>query len=398
MGTAIKSSAPQWLVFADDWGRHPSSCQYLVRELMHAVDVTWVNTIGMRTPRLDRATLVRTCSKVRSCLRPATTDRKPERDHAAPAPRILNPPMWPWFTRRLDRRINRWLLRKSLSRAIQDVSRPRIAITTIPIVADLIGVLPVDRWVYYCVDDFAVWPGLDQATLLWMERELINSADHIITVSEVLQHRIRSLGRQSTLLTHGVDIPAWNLAGVTPFEWPAEVKSPVALFWGLVDRRLDTDFVLSLAQQFEGTLVLVGPQQGPDSRIAKCEQVVMLPPVATSELAGMARAATCLIMPYSNSPVTRAMQPLKLKEYLATGKPVVARRTPATQDWADACDLVDSPAEFVTAVRRYWRDGPISVVQTTARSRLSYESWSSKAEEFFAQVMGTSVGSQNSDN
>src|SRR4051794_13289727 len=47
------------LVFSDDWGRHPSSCQHLVRNLLDQYNVTWVNTIGTRTPRLNVATLRR---------------------------------------------------------------------------------------------------------------------------------------------------------------------------------------------------------------------------------------------------------------------------------------------------------------------------------------------------
>src|SRR5207302_2031672 len=55
------------LVFADDWGRHPSSCQHLVRHLLPRREVVWVNTI-MRPPRLDLATLRRGGEKVRQWL------------------------------------------------------------------------------------------------------------------------------------------------------------------------------------------------------------------------------------------------------------------------------------------------------------------------------------------
>src|SRR5438094_4010940 len=53
------------LVFADDWGRHPSSCQHLIRHTLGRYDVYWVNTIGTRTPRLDWATLTRGLEKAR---------------------------------------------------------------------------------------------------------------------------------------------------------------------------------------------------------------------------------------------------------------------------------------------------------------------------------------------
>ena len=63
-----------------------------------------------------------------------------------------------------------------------------------------------------------------------------------------------------------------------------------------------------------------------------------LPPVPYEELPSLAARATVLVMPYADLPVTRAMQPLKLKEYLATGKPVVVRALPATGPWADCLD------------------------------------------------------------
>ncbi len=52
------------LVFSDDWGRHPSSCQHLVRNLLDRYPVLWVNTIGTRAPRLDVQTLKRVTEKL----------------------------------------------------------------------------------------------------------------------------------------------------------------------------------------------------------------------------------------------------------------------------------------------------------------------------------------------
>jgi hypothetical protein len=39
------------LVFADDWGRHPSSCQHLVRELLPRIPILCVNIIRTRKPQ-----------------------------------------------------------------------------------------------------------------------------------------------------------------------------------------------------------------------------------------------------------------------------------------------------------------------------------------------------------
>ena len=52
-------SLPTLLVFADDWGRSPSSSQHLMRQLLDRYRVLWVNTIGMRPPRFNLSTLRR---------------------------------------------------------------------------------------------------------------------------------------------------------------------------------------------------------------------------------------------------------------------------------------------------------------------------------------------------
>lgn len=104
-------------------------------------------------------------------------------------------------------------------------------------------------------------------------------------------------------------------------------------------------------------------------------------PVRIDRLPALAAAASVLVMPYIDAPVTRAMQPLKLKEYLATGRPCVVRDLGATRVWADALDLAATPGEFAAAVLlRLAGDTPLS--QLDARRRLASESWAAKARQF----------------
>src|SRR5207245_861809 len=109
-----------------------------------------------------------------------------------------------------------------------------------PIVADLMGRLPVRRWVYYCVDDFGQWPGLDQKTLRRMDDQLIARADVLVAVSETLQQRLAGLGRKSHLLTHGVDLEFWKDGRRTETIKQLDgLEQPLIVFWGVVDRRMD---------------------------------------------------------------------------------------------------------------------------------------------------------------
>jgi glycosyltransferase involved in cell wall biosynthesis len=239
----------------------------------------------------------------------------------------------------------------------------------------------VRRWVYYCVDDFSRWPGLDQAVLDRMERKLVAKVDDVIAVSETLRERLAGMGRRSHLLTHGVDLDFWARPGAgLPPPALAGLERPLVVFWGLTDRRLDVAFLARLAGDLDrGTVVLVGPRADPDPALRGLKRVAFVPPLEFGQLPGVAREAAVLVMPYADLPVTRAMQPLKLKEYLATGRPAVVRDLPANRPWADCLDLVQTPEAFSRAVRLRLSSG-LPEAQRAARARLRGEGWGAKAD------------------
>ena len=383
-GPGVAVSSPQdvsLLVFSDDWGRHPSSCQHLIRHLLPRIPTVWVNTIGMRTPSLDMATIRRAVEKLKhwSGERPVAQSSQPENLT------VWNPRMWPTFSGPVSRRLNRFLLGGQLRRGLRSHGGQRVAVTTVPIVADLMGRLPVDRWVYYCVDDFSHWPGLDQKTMAHLEKAVIAKSDCLIAASETLQHRLRESGKPVQLLTHGVDLEHWNHPGASRQQatWPWQsFERPLVVFWGVIDQRMDAEFLRQLSHDLDrGTILLVGPQANPDPTIFELPHVRVLPPMEYEDLPALGNDADVLVMPYADLPVTRAMQPLKLLEYLANPKPVVVRDLPATRAWSDCLELASNPVQFSQAVLQSITHG-LSEAQRRARCRLQNESWTARASEF----------------
>lgn len=382
----------QLIAFADDWGRSPSSCQHLIRHLLPRHPVLWVNTIGTRRPRFSPEDLGKAVSKFREWLRPGSKGHSPT--PSAPRPRVIAPLMYPGFRRSWQRRLNASRMARAIHAALgpRPPGERRVAITTLPITADLPGLLDVDRWVYYCVDDYSVWPGLDGSILDQMEREQVPRMDRVIAVSESLQARLALLGRDAKLLTHGIDPWHWTGSGTDascwgPPEWWGRLKAPRIVFWGVIDRRLDTSWCLAIAERC-GPLVMFGPQQSPDPALLGHRNIQLPGPIPYADLPALAARSDVLVMPYADLPVTRAMQPLKFKEYLATGRPVVARRLPAIAGWDDAADLVTTAEELVAATNQ--RAGrPIPETQRRAREdQLRGESWAAKAAMFEQAIQG----------
>jgi glycosyltransferase involved in cell wall biosynthesis len=395
---------PPLLVFSDDWGRHPSSCQHLIRELLPTREVLWVNTIGTRPPRFDLRTAQRVVEKLKHWGAAASQPqvRSNEPSHPALAPRILSPRMWPSFASSAARKLNQTMLTRALMPAIERMAQPPVAITSLPIVADLVGQLPVAKWIYYCVDDFSVWPGYDGKTMGAMERALVPKMHDTIAASETLAHGLRHLRANPMLITHGVDLSHWSRRpdqGHTELPEFAGLEGPYIVFWGVIDRRMDIDWVAGLSdallsQNRPGTIVLFGPHEDPDPRLRELPRVSLRGTVSFERLAHIAAHSSVLIMPYQDMPATRAMQPLKLKEYLASGLPVVVRDLPATRPWSDACDVCDGSEAFMRSVLMRVDSGA-SEEQKQARLRLNSESWKAKAALLEQVIDAPSVGGFN---
>ena len=419
------------IVLSDDWGRHPSSCQHLVRELMQmhgdTLEVTWVNTIGTRTMRCSAADLKRAAGKLRECMSVRAGDALPtlsrgERDNGRDAerggtwtfasrriglrgsrelwgssdragvgePRVVAPVMWPGFRNAVQRGFNARSMARAIRRALgpKRESVRRIVLTTLPIAADLPGRLDADRWVYMAVDDFSLWPRLDGSVMDAMERRLVPRVDAAVAASETLRDRLAGMGCEAGLLTHGIDAAHWQTPAAEMPGWFTLIHGPMVLFWGLIDARLDVGWCRRLASESGATLVVVGPTDGEPPASLREAGVVMPGPAAYEELPAIAGRADVLVMPYIDAPVTRAMQPLKLKEYLATDRPVVARDLPATRPWADACDLVSSEQGMIAAVKRRLTEGT-PAEQRAARQRLGEHSWRRKAQQLWAVLNGS---------
>ncbi|MCS7022785.1 MAG: glycosyltransferase [Gemmataceae bacterium] len=388
--TALLAERPPLLVFSDPWGRHPSSCQHLVRYLLGRYQIIWVELIGVRRWRCDRATWRRGLEQLHRWW---CNDKAGAANQQAP--QVLRPCLWPSFRNRWLCQLNYWQIRRMLPR----FTRPPVVVTTLPVVAGMVGTFRARRWIYYCPDDYSVWPGWDNHTLRRWERLLLARIDRLIVVNSLLLDKFNPLFTGPTLLlTHGVEL--------NKFQQPIETQSPLPcpltgrreqrpdvipprpwiVYWGLIDQRLDPALLGELAHRLssgdcQASILLVGPQDRPPVGLTQMKNVYILPSIPYEHLPGLARQAAVLIAPYRQLAVTRAMQPLKFLEYLATGRPVVARRLPALEPWSDAADLVDTPAQFAQAVLHRLHCG-LSAQQQVARRRLQAETWQVKAELF----------------
>lgn len=372
------------VVFGEDWGRHPSSTQHLVRRLAADRRVLWVNSIGLRRPRLNRADLRRAGGKLLAAM---GFDVGPAR-RAEPEPppagmTVLSPLAVPWPGSRLAARANRILLGRQVRRAMRAarIERP-VVWASLPSAVDLLGSLGERGVVYYCGDDFASLAGVDHGPVSRQEAELVRRADRVFAVTPLLAARFPTA--KTVLLPHGVELERFAAPAARAADLP---PGPVAGFYGSIDDRLDQALLADLAQCLpQWAFVLIGETHVPLERLSALSNVRLLGPRRYAELPSYVQHWNASLLPYRDTPMVRASNPLKLREYLAAGRAVVATACPAVQPYADVVRIARDARQFAAAMEASLRETADDVA--CRRARVQAETWRARAAQAAAVIEG----------
>jgi len=73
---------------------------------------------------------------------------------------------------------------------------------------------------------------------------------------------------------------------------------------------------------------------------------------AVSDLPAYMHASDVCLMPYAHNAWTENINPLKLYEYLATGRPIVSTNIPAVQDFREVLTIADNEPDFIRGIQQ----------------------------------------------
>jgi glycosyltransferase involved in cell wall biosynthesis len=369
------------IVFGEDWGAHPSSTQHLVSHLPGDRRIVWVNSIGLRRPRLTFGDAGRVVRKLTAAVRPPA---RPVRAAGPPAPGpVVQPIILPMARGALARGLNRFLLARTVGAAARAarLHRPVLWIS-LPSAIDAVGALDESAVVYYCGDDFGALAGVDHDRCLAMEAELAGLADLILAASPLMAARFPAA--KTHLLPHGVDLGLFG----TPVPRAADLPDgPVAGFYGTLAEWLDYALIAATARLLpDWRFVFVGPVAADVSAIAGLANVFLLGARPHAALPSYAQHWTAGLIPFLDNAQIRASNPLKLREYLAAGRPIVTTPFPAMLPYAQHMAVAAAPGTFAAALRAALLDPPGAAA--ARRAAVAGESWEARAAAAAALIDG----------
>ena len=314
---------PDMIVFGEDWCRHPSSTQHLMRRLARDRKVIWVNSLGLRRPRLEGHDLLRLAQKAGSLinsksLQIASGEINPP---LHPFTQLLNPQALPFPGSRLAAAFNRKSLARQIGAAIRQsgFTRP-IVWTSLPTALPVIGNLGERAVIYYAGDDFGALAGVDHKPVLEAERKLAEKSDLIIAASAEIASRFDP--DKTVVLPHGVDYDLFANPAPRARNLP---QGKVAGFYGSLNGWIHIKAIADAANGMpDWTFVLIGKVETDISLLEDCPNVLLEPAMPHSELARWSQHWNVSLLPFLKNRQIDASNPLKLREYLAAGRPVAA--------------------------------------------------------------------------
>lgn len=334
--------------FGNDWNaENRTSSHHVAERLARTLPVLYVDSPGMRAPSANGRDFKRAFRKLRAALQ---------------VPELIRDGFWRCTVPQLpfrripgveafNRRFSRWAVR----RALRHVGIARsISWFVVPHPGFLAGMLDEELCVFYCIDDYAAHPGVDMTLIAQRDEALSRHADLLFVAPPALLESKLALNPSTQFAPHGVDAALFGRAQDAETVVPAAARDlphPVIGYIGSIHEWIDLELIEWLAiQRPQWSFLLVGHAAVDVTRLRAMPNIRFAGAQPYQDLPCWAKAFDAAIIPYRLNRQVANANPLKLREYLATGKPVVSVRNAEIEKFAQWVGIADDREGFLAAL------------------------------------------------
>jgi len=382
------------ICFAKDWSEDPTSNNHVMRLLARKNRVLWLNSISTRAPKLSSSSdLEKIARKVRDFSRGPV--------EVAPNLFIYTPIVVPFPHMPGAATINQAILRITLAALRRQLGMQEYQLWSfLPTAQPYLGMPGEQLAVYYCTDEWSRFSHVDGERIARMERDLCRQADVVFTTARTLWNHKRHYNAETHLALHGVDHQHFARALDEETPLPDDLRDcegPVIGFFGLVHDWIDLRLLAHLARRRpDWTVAVIGKANVDLAPLEGLPNVRLLGRRPYEELPRYCKAFSVGVMPFVLNELTSNVNPIKMREYLSAGLPVVSTDLPEVRGYSESVRVAHSPDDFVRACEE-----AIAADDTVMRRRRSEamvgESWESKVAELGRWVRNAEARRRQSD-
>jgi glycosyltransferase involved in cell wall biosynthesis len=340
-----------FICFGEDLKDTPFSRFHFMNLLSNENFVLYIESIGVRNPEFSRRDIKRILNKLGRILKGC--QKRQDRFY------ILSPLILPFHGNELIRIINHYLLLIQMRFWINKFRLENIILWIgIPTAGTIIGKLKEELVVYHCADKLTAYvTEKEKKSITKSHAHTLHISNIAITPSKKYWLELRRSKEESYYLPHGVDYHHFSKASngkiIRIPEDISLIKKPIIGFFGTIDHHwIDFNLLAKAAKQCDDcSIVLIGPinECSGTKMLRGYKNVYLLGAKKYKDLPNYASYFDVCIVPKVRTMLTEASSPLKIWEYMATGKPIVSTLEPE-ENLKSYIHVANNDEEFIKAI------------------------------------------------
>ena len=371
------------ICFASGYDAPPTSKHHVMHLISRKNIVLWINYHASRTPTASSSDLRYIIEKLKQVAKGLQQRRK--------GLYVMTPLVVPVPKYGIVRKFNRFLLVSQVKRALRKIKKGPVQIWSFtPDIVYALGHFDEEKVLYYCVDDHGSFSGYDKAQVYRDEKSLCEKSDLVVTTSVTLQGKKKDWNPDTVLVPHGVDYFHFSRALNENLPCPKdllEIPRPLLGFFGLIRDWVDVELIAAMAQRrADWHFIMIGDADSNVdlSKYKGLHNMHFLGRKPYADLPVYCRYFNIGIVPFKINELTRSVNPIKLREYLAAGLPVISTPMPDLMLYKNLIEIVSTPDEFEAAAEK-------CLIMTEndrlkLSSEMSKETWEQKVEEICSRL------------
>ncbi len=301
-----------------------------------------------------------------------------------------------------------WVRRSAMRRALKKLgSAAPILWLLRPFHADQIGHYSEKLVVYHVTDEYSCFPAVtDVVAFARQEEALIRRADLVLVTSPGLLTSKGCFNPHTYLVPNAVDYAGFQAALAAGHRLPALDALPTAKgrprigYVGALNKKVDFELIAEIARaRPDWQFVMVGAldqtgRPGLIEAVQPLPNVYWLGRLPVEQVPAVIAAMDVCLLPYQRDTWTANIDSLKLYEYLACGKPVVATDVPAARVFERLVHIVEGGGGFVAAIEMALAEHSPALVDTR-RAAAAANTWDMRVaqiEGLLVQALQRKVG------
>lgn len=336
------------LYFGNEWGAdNRTSSHHIAKRLMRDNKLIYIECPGLRAPQLTIRDVKKVFNKVFQIFKKKRVINSESfvktlyqiPFHGVPFLKTINKHLLVWQVKKIYK--------------VNNLVDP-VLWFVVPHVSYIVDEVKSKCRVYYCVDDYIELPGVNKKLITYLDNKISTLCDVLFVTSEPLYEKKKSYGDKVFLSKHGVDYEHFNAVISQDLETPDDVKDikgPVIGFFGLIEEWIDLDLIEYLAKKRKDLCFLfIGRTAVDVTKLAELDNVRFIGSVDYEVLPAYSHVFDVGLIPVKTNELIRNFNPLKLREYLAMGLPVVSVYFPEIDEFDKYVYVSNEYDEFLEKI------------------------------------------------